>query len=103
MNNEHIVTHPPAELIQNRVRSAPALRFGVRLTVAERKLLLAVVDLVLINASLLIAATIWVGFDLSLVAVVVYAKWFVTLSVLWWVCGTIFDSSHWKIDYISYE
>jgi len=97
VNNEHIVTHPPAELIQNRVRSALALRKGVRLTAAERKLFLAVVDLVLINAALVIAATIWVGFDLSLVAVVVYAKWFMTLSVLWWACGTIFDVYNLKL------
>ena len=91
MNNEHIVTHPPAELIQHRVNSAPALRIGVRLSAAERKLLLAVVDLVFINASLMIAANIWVGFDPSPVSMFIYSKWFITLSVLWWICGTIFD------------
>ena len=91
MNNEHIVTHPSAELIQNRANSAPALRIGIRLSAAERKLLLAVVDLVFINASLMIAATIWVGFDPSPVSMFIYSKWFITLSVLWWICGTIFD------------
>ena len=97
MNNEHIVTHPPAELIQNRVGSAPALRLGVRLTVAERKLLLAVVDLALMNASLIIAAAIWVGFDPSPVTIVAYYKWFITLSLLWWACGTLFDVYNLKL------
>jgi exopolysaccharide biosynthesis polyprenyl glycosylphosphotransferase len=97
VNNEHIVTHPPAELIQNRVRSAPALRFGVRLTVAERKLLLALVDLALMNAALIIAAATWVGFDPSAVTIVAYYKWFITLSLLWWACGTLFDVYNLKL------
>ena len=78
-------------------RSATGFRLGVGLTSSERKALLAMVDVLLINASLLIAATIWVGFDLSPVALVAYAKWFITLTLLWWVCGTIFDVYNLKL------
>ena len=97
MNPEQIVTPPSSDLAHGHTRSAPALRIGVGLTAAERKLLLAVVDVILINASLILAATIWVGFDPSPGTIFAYYKWFITLTLLWWVCGTVFDVYNLKL------
>ena len=97
MNPEQIVTASSADLLLSPTRRTGRLRIGFGLTSAERKLLLAVVDVLLINASLLIAATLWVGFNLSPEFVAAYAKWFITLSVVWWVCGTIFDVYNLKL------
>jgi len=66
-------------------------RRGVGLTASERKSLLAIADLVLLNGSLLAAAMIWIDFHLSPIYLITYAKWFVTLTLLWWFFGTIFD------------
>lgn len=66
-------------------------RRGVRLTASERKSLLTITDLILLNGSLLATAMIWLGFDLSPIYLITYAKWFVTLTLLWWIFGTILD------------
>lgn len=65
--------------------------FRFRLTAPERKLLLATVDLALLNGSLLAVTIVWQGFQLTAPALLVYAKWFVTLSVVWWGFSIIFD------------
>ena len=57
----------------------------------ERQMLLRVVDLVLLNASLLVSLTIFSGFPLSLRAALDAAKWFVTLSALWLVLAAALD------------
>jgi len=65
---------------------------SLRLRVSERKLLLAVVDVILLNAAL-IAALAWrTGFVASPAHVLNAAKWFVTLSLVWWACATLLDS-----------
>ena len=66
-------------------------RFSLRLTAAERKYLLVLIDLILVNASLLAAVTIWNLFSLSLPALLAQAKWFITLSVLWGIVSTVLD------------
>lgn len=88
MNSEHLGTHPRAGFVG---RSREVVRPGIRLTLAERKSLLFFIDLLLINASLLIAATIWVDFTPSITTMVAYAKWFITLSLLWWISATLLD------------
>ena len=66
-------------------------RTGVGLTASERKSLLGIVDLCLLNGSLLVAATVWADFAPSPLALFSYSKWFVTLTLLWWICGTVLD------------
>jgi exopolysaccharide biosynthesis polyprenyl glycosylphosphotransferase len=89
MNPEKAFAQPIADEagLAKRIRT----RTGVGLTASERKSLLAIVDLCLLNGSLLVAAMIWVGFDPSQVALITVAKWFVTLTLLWWICGTVLD------------
>ncbi len=65
--------------------------FRFRLTVPERKLLLAGMDLVLLNGSLLIVTSFWQEFQLTVPFLLAYAKWFFTLSVLWWGFGLVFE------------
>ena len=80
---------PAADIVGlgTRVRA----RRGIGLTASERKSLLAIADLLLLNGSLLAAAMIWVGFNLSPIYLITYAKWFITLTVLWWIIGTVLD------------
>jgi len=66
-------------------------RIGLRLAATERKMLLMLIDLLLINGALLAAVTIWNAFPLSLAALVDHGKWFITLSVLWLIIGTVLD------------
>jgi exopolysaccharide biosynthesis polyprenyl glycosylphosphotransferase len=66
-------------------------RTGIGLTASERKSSLAIVDLCLLNGSLLVATMIWVDFDPSPIALIGVAKWFITLTLLWWLCSTVLD------------
>ncbi|MBM3189334.1 MAG: hypothetical protein FJZ90_11510, partial [Chloroflexi bacterium] len=68
----------------------PLLRRVARstMTLAERRLLLILVDLLLINASLALAASIWSYFEFTSSYLQFTAKWFITLSVLWLVLGS---------------
>jgi exopolysaccharide biosynthesis polyprenyl glycosylphosphotransferase len=64
---------------------------SLRLSVPERKLLLAVLDLALLNGSLLVVTMLWQDFQLTMAFLLVYFKWFFTLSVLWGGGAIIFD------------
>lgn len=88
MNVETVTTTVPEQ-----VRSLPAARprAGLRLTARERGRLLVFVDLILINGALLAAATFWNEFSPSLGVVLASYKWFVTLSAVWLVVGTVLD------------
>ena len=66
-------------------------RSGLRPTATERIYLLVLVDLILVNSSLVAAVTIWNRFPLSLPAMLANFKWFITLSILWATIGTILD------------
>jgi len=66
-------------------------QLNVRMTFAERKFLLVVVDLLLLNGSLLAAVTLWNGFDPSVSLVIEKAKWFITLSAVWLWFGMVLD------------
>lgn len=70
-------------------RNAP--RKSWRLTVKDRRLLLFVVDLLLINGVLLAAVTLWNGFIPTLAMLLDNIKWFITLTVLWMILGTVLD------------
>src|SRR5512143_3762296 len=65
--------------------------FRLRLTASERKLLLAIGDLTLLNSGLLAVTLMWLDFQLTVPFLLAYAKWFVTLSVVWWGFSIIFD------------
>jgi len=81
--------HPISSAV--RQRRASSVRFRLQLTVAERKTLLLLMDLLLMNGSLLAALTIWSHFVPSLPLLLESIKWFVTLSVLWFWVGTVLD------------
>ncbi|NOZ28723.1 MAG: sugar transferase [Chloroflexi bacterium] len=67
------------------------IKLGLRLTVAERRLLLIFMDLLLINGALIAAVTLWSGFPLSIPVVWAHIKWFATLSSLWFGFGLVLD------------
>lgn len=70
-------------------RSAAKSRLGF--TALDRKRLLFLIDLVIVNAVLLATVTLWNRFSLSVDAVLAHAKWFLTLSALWMIFGIVLD------------
>ena len=64
---------------------------GMGLTVTERKVLLLIIDLLLVNATLLLAVSCWTEFTLSWETLLAYGKWFVTLVVVWIFFAVAFD------------
>lgn len=66
-------------------------RIGLRLSPAERRVLLILGDLLMLNGSLIIAATLGTEFHPNQATVVAYWKWFATLSGLWAASAIIFD------------
>ena len=65
-----------------------------RLTLAERRLLLGVMDLLLVNGALVAAMTLWGDFPLSIGAWLSAFKWLATLSVTWLIMGGALDVYH---------
>lgn len=63
---------------------------GLRMRVSERRVLLTVMDLALINAAL--CGALWIGTHyLGAVMVPPQTKWFVTLAVVWMATASFFD------------
>jgi exopolysaccharide biosynthesis polyprenyl glycosylphosphotransferase len=62
-----------------------------RLTLSERRLLLAIVDAVLLNGVLLVVLAAREGFSLSVNTVNEAPRYFIILTVLWYVAATLFD------------
>lgn len=81
---------PAALRTRQRRQFVPAL-FPPRLTVGERKVLLVIMDLLLINCALLIVTIVWHHFQLVPAFMVVDVKWFVTLTGVWWGFAAILD------------
>jgi len=69
----------------------PRHRPGMGLTVNERKVLLLIIDLLLVNATLLFAVSCWTEFTPSWETLLGYGKWFVTLSLVWLFFAIAFD------------
>lgn len=92
---------PPAELEQEDAsfwrwaagRSArAALRQpGASLTLSERRVLLLIGDLLAVNVALVGAAMIWQDPPFSLALLLPYVKWFLTLSGVWLILGSVLD------------
>jgi exopolysaccharide biosynthesis polyprenyl glycosylphosphotransferase len=59
--------------------------------VSERKVLLAIVDLLVVNAALVLALALRTDFTVSLTTLSPNAKWFVTLVVVWLLWAGFFD------------
>ncbi len=64
---------------------------GPRLTLPERRLLLLVVDLLLVNGTLIAALSLWNNIAPSALVLSANYKWFVTLSLLWYLIGHTLD------------
>lgn len=64
---------------------------GIGLSVSERRLVLGIVDLLLINGALLVAALLAVDYVHSLADAVASWKWYLTLTVVWLVMAFFFD------------
>jgi exopolysaccharide biosynthesis polyprenyl glycosylphosphotransferase len=90
---EKIVSTDSVSAERHQAVSPPVARHRVRLQLSpgERKTMLFVVDLLLVNASLLIAVSAWNGFEPSLSQVWASFKWFATLSVVWLAAGLVLD------------
>ena len=64
---------------------------SLRMRISERRLILFVVDALLLNLVLLLAAVLFADFPLTLDAMLAYSKWFVTLTIVWYLCAQFFD------------
>lgn len=87
MASENISVQPNTDISCPR----PAPRSDLRLTAKERKFMLLGVDLILVNCMLLASVMLWNDFMLSWEYFASYIKWFLTLSVLWLIVGTVLD------------
>jgi exopolysaccharide biosynthesis polyprenyl glycosylphosphotransferase len=61
------------------------------LTLSERRWLLLLGDLLVVNAALVVAGMIWQDPPFSLALLLPYSKWFVTLSLVWLALGFTLD------------
>ncbi|MBN1875709.1 MAG: exopolysaccharide biosynthesis polyprenyl glycosylphosphotransferase [Anaerolineae bacterium] len=68
-----------------------ALRKNWRLTAKDRRLLLFIVDLLLVNGMLLVSVALWNNLTSREVFSLGNVKWFITITVLWLVVGTVLD------------
>lgn len=65
---------------------------NLRMRVSERKLLLFLVDLLIVNAALVLALELRADFAASARNLLLNAKWFVTLSLVWILWALFFDA-----------
>mgnify|MGYP000923344089 CR=1 FL=1 len=89
--NATIPKNPRALWAAGGAKASAAPRASLRLTAPERKWLLLGWDLVLVNGALLGAAVMWNEFAVGGFAVAAHLKWFLTLTVLWFIIGTVLD------------
>lgn len=66
-------------------------RLGTRLTQRERRFLLALLDLAVVNGALVAALALLTDFPVSLPTLAANVKWFVTLSAVWFAVGMVMD------------
>ncbi|MBC8450484.1 MAG: sugar transferase [Chloroflexi bacterium] len=64
---------------------------SLRLRASERLLLLGLMDVLLLNGALLAALVLWTEFVVSVEVLLALWKWFVTLTVVWFLCALFFD------------
>jgi exopolysaccharide biosynthesis polyprenyl glycosylphosphotransferase len=64
---------------------------GLRLRTSERKLLLLTVDLLIVNAALVVAWVVGANSPVTPQTVLAPYKWFITLTIVWGVSALFFD------------
>ncbi len=67
-------------------------RPGLRLRVSERQVVLTVVDVLLVNLALIVAASLSGALTPTFDNILAYNKWFIVLTVVWYGVATFFDS-----------
>lgn len=68
-----------------------APRKSWRLTAKDRRLLLLLVDLLLVNGMLLVSVVLWSDFTLTRASILGNLKWFIPITVSWLILGTVLD------------
>lgn len=58
---------------------------------SERRLLLIIIDILLLNALLLISLTFRSDFNMSFTNIGTGLRWFILISLIWLICGSIFN------------
>lgn len=66
-------------------------RTRLSLHISERRILLGVVDILFLCISLLLAVVLWNGFAPSEALDIGYAKWYLTLAIIWLVSASVLD------------
>ncbi|MGD9046768.1 MAG: sugar transferase [Anaerolineae bacterium] len=61
------------------------------MTLAERRSILILVDLLLVNGALILATALWVDFEPAPFNLLANAKWFVMLTLVWLIVGSALD------------
>ncbi len=78
------------------VNSSPSLavnrRGGLRLRVSERRVVLMLIDMILVNLALIVAVALTGSLVPTLDNLLAYNKWFIVLTVVWYGVATFFDS-----------
>ncbi len=64
---------------------------SLRLRVSERRLMLFLMDILLLNSALVVAVDLWTNLSLSPATFLLYARWFFTLTLIWLFCALFFD------------
>jgi exopolysaccharide biosynthesis polyprenyl glycosylphosphotransferase len=82
---------PSAPPVSNEIAVPQVKGRSFTLRASERLLLLGLVDVLLINAALLVALTPATGFEASIDNILANNKWFLTLTIAWLGCATFFD------------
>jgi exopolysaccharide biosynthesis polyprenyl glycosylphosphotransferase len=85
-------SHPPDVTVQEQILRKRNLRLPrISLHISERRLLLASLDLLLINSALLVTLILQGRLTLSPLALWTNGGWFLLLGLLWFAISTIFD------------
>lgn len=66
-------------------------RPGLGLRISERRVVLTLVDILLINSALIVATTLVGDFVPTVANIFAYSKWFIVLTIVWYGCALFFD------------
>ena len=64
---------------------------GLGLRISERRFVLAFLDILLLNAALIVALVLFTDFEPTVSNIAAYSKWFIVLTAVWCVCALFFD------------
>jgi exopolysaccharide biosynthesis polyprenyl glycosylphosphotransferase len=85
-----------AAVEETTVHALPSLavtrRTSLRLRVSERRVVLMLVDMLLVNLALIVAASLSGSLVPTFDNILAYNKWFIVLTVVWYGVATFFDS-----------